>query len=223
MQETQNNKMQVANQDNACSDVDSGHRGSAGSISEEERLRRTGLVRENAGVSFEDARAALELTSYDMIDAVILLERQGKTSSSTVHISTGGAGDAAASSSETARQMSQAQIDYERDTRQGRFEERLGGAMRWVRHVLQRSIDITLVAKHRGRQVFSMPLLLVLLLAASMFWTGVAFQFIVVLLIASLFFDFRYHFECLEDAPARPGDVSDDDADEDDDMNRKDV
>ena len=46
-------------------------------------------IREKTGVSYEEAKAALEANNYDLLDAVIYLEKQGKTNSSSANYSTG--------------------------------------------------------------------------------------------------------------------------------------
>lgn len=157
-----------------------------GTPTDEERLDKIELVRTKTGVTFEEARAALELTGYDVLDAVVLLERQGKTASATARYATAGAGSAADAD---AQRMSQAQSDYERSTKKTSFEEGWGRFIEWVKRVLRKSIDTSLVATRRGRQIFTMPILIVILLVIFAFWI------VVPLLIISLFFDFRYHFD----------------------------
>ena len=43
-----------------------------------ERLEKVERLREKANVSYEEARAALEASNDDLLDAMVLLERQGK-------------------------------------------------------------------------------------------------------------------------------------------------
>ena len=37
------------------------------------------LLREKANVSYEEAKDALETANWDLLDAIVLLEREGKT------------------------------------------------------------------------------------------------------------------------------------------------
>lgn len=46
-----------------------------------EMLEKVEKLREKANVSYEEAKAALEETNGDLLDAMILLEKQGKTTS----------------------------------------------------------------------------------------------------------------------------------------------
>lgn len=45
---------------------------------------------EKCGITFEEAAAVLKQTDYDMLEAMILLERQGKLNSNSNRYSTGG-------------------------------------------------------------------------------------------------------------------------------------
>lgn len=153
---------------------------------DEERIRKAELVREKTGVSFEEARAALELSGYDVLDAVVLLERQGKTATRTASYATSGAGSAA---EQDASRMAQAQSDYEQSTKKVGFEEAFGRIMGWVKRVLRKSVDTSLVAQRQGRQMFSLPVLLVILLVIFAFWI------VIPLFVISLFFEFRYHLD----------------------------
>ena len=164
-----------------------GAQGTAGAPSpDEECLHKVELVREKTGVSFEEARAALELSGYDVLDAVVLLERQGKTAAHTASYATSGQDSAA---EQDASRMAQAQSDYEQSTKKTGFEEGFGRLMDCIKRVLRKSVDTSLVAQRQGRQVFSVPLLLVILLVIFAFWITIP------LFIISLFFEFRYHLD----------------------------
>ena len=153
------------------------------STTDAEKLEKVELVREKTGVSYEDARGALEQMDYDVLDAIVLLERQGKTATRTASGSTAHGDDGSSA------QMVEAQIIYENDTRRTGFEEKLNRVFAWIQNLLRRSLDIKLVATKHGAQSFSIPLLLVILLLVIAFWI------VLPLLVVSLFFDFRYHFE----------------------------
>lgn len=153
------------------------------STTDAEKLEKVELVREKTGVSYEDARAALEQTDYDLLDAIVLLEQQGKTSKHSASSSTAHADD------DSNTQMVEAQLIYENDTKRMGFEEKFNRLFVWIQNLLRRSLDIKLVATKHGVQSFSIPLLLVILLLILAFWI------VLPLLVVSLFFDFRYHFE----------------------------
>ena len=153
------------------------------STTDAEKLEKVELIREKTGVSYEDARTALEQTDYDVLDAVVLLERQGKTAPRSA------TGSTASPRDDASTQMVEAQLIYENDTRRVGFEEKLNRLFAWIQSLLRRSIDIKLVATKHGAPAFSIPLLLVILLLVLAFWI------VLPLLVISLFFDIRYHFE----------------------------
>ena len=156
-------------------------------LSADERLARAGKVHDACGASFADAREALEACGYDVLDAVVWLERQGRVAAGCAHFSTSPEG---ADASE-AQAMSQAQDDYEKSTRHVGFERALARVWGWVKRVARKGMDVSLVAERRGRRVFSLPLIVFLVLAVLAFWV------VVPLVVLSLFFDVRYHFDGL--------------------------
>lgn len=156
----------------------------AGTLSAEERLHRVEVVRAKAHVSFEEARDALEASGYDMLDALVALERQGKAAGQTASYSTADTRPA-----DDAVQMSQAQSDYENKTKHLNFERGFSRCMDALKRVLRKSIDVSFVVSRRGRQLASVPLLVFILLAIVFFWV------IVPLVIVGLFFEFRYRLE----------------------------
>ncbi len=44
-----------------------------------EKLEKVEVIREKCGVSYEDAKAALDACDDNVLDAIIWLERQGKS------------------------------------------------------------------------------------------------------------------------------------------------
>ncbi|MBS5450286.1 MAG: UBA/TS-N domain protein [Coriobacteriia bacterium] len=174
--------------------------GPAATPSDEEKMRKAELVRDKTGVSFEEARAALELSGYDVLDAVVLLERQGKTAAKTASYATSGATSA---DEQDAARMAQAQSDYEQSTKANAFVDGFSRFMGWLKRVLRKSVDTSLVAERQGRQMFSMPILIVILLVVFAFWVTIP------LLIISLFFEFRYHFDGVGTIEVNLNDLSD--------------
>ena len=148
-----------------------------------DKLEKAEKVIEKTGVSFEEARAALEACNYDVLDAIVWLERQGKADASAASYTT------TTCANPTSEEMAQAQVDYERATKApdfGKVFERLLG---WIRKVLRASVDTSFVVERRDSQVISMPTLVLVLLAVLAFWV------VLPLLVVGLFFDFKYRFE----------------------------
>lgn len=166
-------------------------------ITDTQKLERVELVREKCQVSYGDAKAALELCDYDVLDAVVLLERQGKTQTATAHFST----EQKAAEGSSAP-MAAAQADYEESARRQRTEEKVNHVFSWLKRLVVRSLEVTLVATRHGKQVVSVPLLLFVLLVAIGFWC------LVPLMVVSLFFGFSYRFEGLGKVTVDVNDLS---------------
>ena len=92
-----------------------------------DKLEKAEKVVEKTGASFEDARAALEASNYDVLDAIVYLERTGKSAGGAASYSTAGeAGDAS-------DEMAQAQNDYERASKSPDFGKVFERFWAWCR------------------------------------------------------------------------------------------
>lgn len=154
---------------------------------EMDRLAKAELVREKTGATFEDAREALEACGYDVLDAIVWLEKKGRTApggARAASYSTAAPGDDPVSA-----EMARAQSGYERASRENGFVKGLNRGLEAVKNVLKKSIDVMFVVERKGRQIMTMPVLLLILLLLF------AFPLVVLVLIVALFFDVRYHFE----------------------------
>lgn len=143
-------------------------------------------IREKTGVSYEEAKDALEAASGDVLDAIIALERAGKVK---------GANSAAKASTEAPQDnpivssdMEKAYNAYEDSTKKGAFKEDLKSFESWVKNLFDKSLSIKLIGTRRGETVFTLPLLVLIL--GLIFWGATLW-----VLILGLFFGFRYHFE----------------------------
>lgn len=173
--------------DTAAEGTDRSAASSAGPTSEE-KLRRAELVCDKTGVTFEEARDALEANGYDALDAIVWLERRGRTSRHTASFTTSGS---AADAREQA-EMSQAQSDFEASTKPSGFSVAFARFMDWVKRVLRRSVEISFVVSRRGSRLFSVPLLIFVVLAVFAFWV------VIPLIVIGLFCEFRYSFDGID-------------------------
>lgn len=149
-----------------------------------DRLEKAEKVCAKTGVSFEDAKTALEACDYDVLDAIVWLEQHGKArAGASAHASTGPEQDVSSA------EMSQAQSAYERATQDAGFTRALNRVLEWIKRLLRKSVDTSFVVEHRGRQVISIPTLLLVLLVVFAFWITLP------LLVIGLFCNFKYHFE----------------------------
>lgn len=149
-----------------------------------EMYEKVERLREKAGVSLEEARAALEQTGGDLLDAIVLLERQGKVR--------GGA-------------HSSFSTEYDQQTEyvrvRDKVQEQENSAPSFRRSVkrffraLIRFVRSTTFHVNRGEEnLFSLPTVLFVLLLIF-FWEALAPAMLI-----ALFFGIRYSFEGEEGA-----------------------
>lgn len=145
-----------------------------------EALEKVELVREKCGVSYEDAKAALDATAGDVLDAIIWLERAGKAEPRTASHSTGTPSSAAVSP-----EMAAAQSAYRESSRESDFSRQARGLWETLKELLGKSVHNQFVVTHKGVEVAVMPLIVPILglfLAGATIWV----------LVIGLFFGLRY-------------------------------
>lgn len=141
-------------------------------------------LRSHANVSYEDAKNALESTNGDILDAIILLEKQGKTS-----------GQNGQNPNQGYRQNYEQQFGYQNPKWQkqkhiptGYHEPSLWSKlMQSIRNTFRWSVDNHFIILKNGREVIKVPMFLFILLALC--WVAV-----IPLLIVGLLFGFSYSF-----------------------------
>ncbi len=167
-----------------------------------EKLDKVELVRQKTGVSYEDARTALEQCNYDVLDAIVLLEQQGKAQTHSAHSTT------SAQAQPISNEMIQAQQEYEQSSKKTRANEIFERIMEALKRLCARGLEISFVVVHNGSQVLAMPVLVLAILVLFLFPATIP------LLIIGLFFGFRYHFEGLNTVTVNINDAMDKVADE---------
>lgn len=172
-----------------------------------DKMEKVELIREKTGVSYEDAREALDASDGDVLDAIVWLERRGKTDQRSAHAATGSARDEA--SRKVSQEMIEVQATYADQTRRGRVADDLERFWLWCKRMLRRSWDIKFIAERHGERVVKLPLLI--LIVGIFFWGATIW-----LLIIGLFLDMRYRVEGVErvsvdvnDAMDRAADIAD--------------
>ena len=103
------------------------------------------LLREKANITYEEAKTALELANWDLLDAMLVLEREGKVS---------GSGGSYSTKDEEVK-------EEERKDRKHCNGEGLRGTLRWLGNALAKLIRIgnenSLVVWRKGEELFSLP------------------------------------------------------------------
>ena len=145
-------------------------------------LEQVERLREKANVSFEEAKAALDATGGDLLEAIIYLEKQGRVPPPA----NGGcysSGEAGSDAREPGRDDGQACHDH-----YASFKEGAGKFGRFLARVFQIGNTNCLEAHKKGEVLFACPVTALVLLLIFFFWI------VVPLFILSLFFGFRYRF-----------------------------
>ncbi len=123
---------------------------------------------EKANVSYEEARQALEQADWDLLDALVLLESQGKVRRE-------------GADTYTTRQETETKKAPEQDIR-GAFTKFFS----YVAELINKGNKVLLDASRHDKVVLTIPLTVLILLLAFMFW------WVVPLMVVGLFFGFRY-------------------------------
>ncbi len=128
-------------------------------------------LREKAKVSYEDAKAALEQNEWDLLDALVYLEKQGKI-------------DQEEAASFTTKQEPRPQAAPQ-PADEGVFKRIIDA----LASIINRMNKISLEARRRGKTVLTLPLTALALLLIFLFWVTIP------LMVLGLFFGYTYRFQ----------------------------
>lgn len=143
-----------------------------------ENYEKVEKLRERANVSYEEAKEALENNNWDILDAMIALEKSGKT-----------AGPEKTSYSTQGMPKYEGVIDDDAGAESAHdFGDSIRRFGRWcVRMIKKGCINYFYITKD-GKEVLAIPVLALILAFIIAFWL------VLILLVVGLFFDLRYHF-----------------------------
>ncbi len=148
-------------------------------------LEQVEKLRERAGISYEEAKKALEETNGDLLEAVINLEKRnliqapesgGYYNSETQNQETNGNRDQNASKEQSS------------DGGRTHFSEMVRNFFRWCGEMLYKGNTNSFEVMKDGKNVILMPLTVLALLLIFAFWIVVPITFI------GLIFGYRYRF-----------------------------
>ena len=133
-------------------------------------------LRAKANVSYEEAKAALEASDWDMLDALVLLESEGKVKDAP----------------EAKEYTTQEKTEYSWNTGNGEvkvtFSSALSKLWDWIRKLFQKGNANQFVITRKGDELIAMPITVLALLLIC-FW-----PFSLVILFVGLFLGARYSF-----------------------------
>lgn len=152
-----------------------------------DNLEKVEKLREKTGVSYEEAKQALEACNYDVLDALIYLEKRGKVKAPEVESYTTNRAE------ETSAEFEQAQQVYNKDCKKESFGQLVDRFFKWCGKLLKKSIDCKFIVERRGSTIINVPVLLLILAIIFAFWVTLP------LLVIGLFCECKYHFSGIED------------------------
>ncbi|MDR0863062.1 MAG: ubiquitin [Oscillospiraceae bacterium] len=154
-------------------------------------------LRERAGVTYEEAKEALEASGDDLLDAFIYLEKQGKTVSAQGGFYSSDATqpepeppDADPKKRKKSDKAEREQKEHKEEREQ--FNKNMKKLGDNILKIIKMANENFLDAMKNGKTLFSLPVSVVVLLAIFLFWVTVP------LFVVSLFFGFRYKFSGAE-------------------------
>lgn len=146
-----------------------------------ELLEKVEKIREKTGVSYEEAKQALEACGGDVLDALVYLENQGKIKKPDVSVYTTG------QEQESSAEFQEAAASYEASTKET-FGDQMKRFLRWCGKMIDKGCHNFFIVSKNGEDIVTIPVIVLLLLCL------VTFSLILVLLVIGLFCGFRYRF-----------------------------
>lgn len=122
-----------------------------------DQLEKVEKIREKTGVSYEDAKSALEACNYDLLDAIVYLEKLGKIKAPEV-------GTYTTTPQETSNELAQAQAAYEQSCKKKTFGERMDEFFAWVGDIIKKGCEKNFIIERKGERFMRMPIIIFILL-----------------------------------------------------------
>lgn len=150
-----------------------------------EKLEKVEKLREKTGVTYEEAKNALEACEYDVLDALVYLETLGKIQApKNATYSTSAEPGMLESES-----FSRARTDYEEGCRKNSVGSTLDKFFDWCGKVIKKGWESKFIVYHHDEVNAEIPVLVLVIALLFAFWI------VLPLLFVGLFFDFKYQFK----------------------------
>lgn len=125
-------------------------------------------LRSIAGLGYEEAKDLLERSNWDLLDAMVILEREGKAQGGSYTTFEG----------ETPKK------EKANSHKSGSFKS----ALRWLWDVVKKSCNNNIEVVHNGERVMGLPILVFIILLCACFWV------LVPVMLIALLFGVRFRF-----------------------------
>ena len=144
-----------------------------------ERYEMAELLSKKANVTLEEAREALAENEWDMLDAMVALERKYRRTDDTVRVD-GAAGEAGAPQPVSTKKKDEGHMGFKAGMRE---------LWRMICRLFRITLDNDFCVRRFDREILSVPVLVLIVLIIFCFWI------ILPVLLIGLFFGCRYRFE----------------------------
>lgn len=145
-----------------------------------DQLEKVEKLRERADVSYEEAKAALEASGWDLLDAMVYLEKQGKTKKPQRETYTTNCDD------DTQYVSVKEKVQEQQDESSSGMAEKL---RRLVRILIKKSRDNFFCVTRKEEELFRVPVW-ALMIAMLFLW-----HILIPVMLIALFFDCHYSFK----------------------------
>ncbi len=146
-------------------------------------LEQVEKLRQYASISYEEAKAALEETNGDILEAIVNLEKQNKINGPKE----GGYYNSKAKNEESQENSTKETYKTEYSKKEGAsFRELTGKFFKWCGNILNKGNRNILEVVKANQKVMSVPVTVLAVLMIFTFWITIP------LLVVGLFFGYRY-------------------------------
>ena len=118
-------------------------------------LEKVETIRTKCNVSYTDAKAALDAVDGNVLDAIIWLESQGKTQTTSAHAAT-----ESAPVDEPSAEMVAAQAAYEKSSEKTDFSKKMDSVWEYLKKLFRLSLDTKFIATRRDAIILNIPILI---------------------------------------------------------------
>lgn len=161
-----------------------------------DNLEKVELLRTKTGVTYEEAKNALEACEYDVLDALIYLEKLGQ-------IDNPGVASYTTSSDRRSEEFELAQASYEKSCKGSTIGDAVNRFFDWCGRVIKRGCETTFEVTRYGKRLVTLPVIVLVLCAVFAFWV------VIPLIVVGMFMDCKYHFVGFESTSIDINDMCD--------------
>lgn len=142
-----------------------------------EHLEMVEKLKNKTGVTYEEAKGALEACQWDMLDAIVYLEKLGKIKEPVT-----------ASYSTQYEQSEQFEKAASVHSKSSAFSDTLNRFFKWCGEIIKKGNENFFNIERNSERFVTMPITIFVIILFFAFWV------VVPLLIVGLFFGFKYSF-----------------------------